>query len=157
MRRKNQGQGNPNDPTSPRMLTALDKQRQALQLRIAGATYDQIAKEVGYTGASGAWKAIQSALKKTIQEPADELRQIELARLDRMMLSLWEKVREGHLGAMDRVIKIMQHRADLTGMAKSPKLGLPTAILLVDPTEDEAVTPAGNGNGDAPADRLLDL
>lgn len=97
-------------------IDAAQKQRQALELRKAGVGYVAIAQKLGYSGPSGAHKAVTTALRKTIQEPADDLRTLELERLDRMQAALWEQVQKGHQGAIDRVLKIMQRRADLLGL-----------------------------------------
>lgn len=40
----------------------------------------------------------------------------ELASLEEMQRSLWDKAVEGHLQTVDRVLKIMEHRAKLLGL-----------------------------------------
>ena len=81
-----------------RRVAAHDCQLRALELRKAGATYQAIAEQLGYAHAKGAYKAVTSALKLTLREPADALRELEVARLDAMPLPLWRRVqwrREG--------------------------------------------------------------
>ena len=102
--------------TSPRRLLGWERQRQALELRKAGASYDSIAKELGYRDRSGAYRAVAVALLKTLQEPAAEVRQLELERLDKMLLGLWRPATSGHEGAVDRVLRIMARRAALLGL-----------------------------------------
>ena len=63
--------------TSPRRIDAVAKQHKALALRYSGATFDAIAQELGYANRQGAHMAVEAALQKTIQEPADELRQLD--------------------------------------------------------------------------------
>jgi len=103
-------------------INALDKQLQALQLRIAGVSYQSIADALGYKHASGAHKAVSSALKKTLQEPADDLRSLELARLDSAMQAIAASVKQGQYGAIDRLLKIMERRAKLLGLDAPAKL-----------------------------------
>ena len=74
--------------TSEKRLTAVDRQRQALELRRAGVGFEQIAKQVGYKGPSGAYKAVMSAIKKILREPGEEVRKMELERLDRLMFAV---------------------------------------------------------------------
>lgn len=75
-----------------------------------------IADRVGYKDASGAYRAIRAALKKTLQEPADDLRVLELDRLDVLLTGLWPKAINGDAPAVDRVLKIMERRASLLGL-----------------------------------------
>lgn len=97
-------------------IEANDRQRQALELRKAGVGYQAIADRLGYKDHSGAYRAVKTALRKTLQEPADELRAVEVERLDAMLLGLWTKAKAGDLLAVDRVLKIMDRRADLLGL-----------------------------------------
>lgn len=99
-----------------RQLTALDRQRQALELRKSGLTFEAIAAQLDYKHASGAAFAVASALKKTLQEPADSVRMIELARLDAMLAGLWKLATHGDTYAVDRVLKIMDRRAAYLGL-----------------------------------------
>ncbi len=102
--------------TSARRLAANAKQQQALELRKAGATYETIAQSLGYSSPSGAYQAIESAMKRTLQEPADDLRRLEIERLNAMLLSIWPSVRQGNYGAIDRALRIMERTAKLLGL-----------------------------------------
>lgn len=102
--------------TSQRRLNAAERQVQALELRKSGMTYDAIAQRLGYANHAGARKAVESALRKTIQEPADELRQMECERLDAMLASIWHFVLAGSAAHIDTALRIMQRRAKLIGL-----------------------------------------
>jgi len=102
--------------TSERRLTAIEKQRQALVLRKAGASYEAIAEQLGYGGKSGVHNAVQSAMRRTLQAPADELRALELGRLDDLLKGVWGAACAGNVAAIDRVLKIMARRAALLGL-----------------------------------------
>ena len=97
-------------------LSAIDKQAEALALRKSGHTFEEIAERVGYASKSGAFKAVMSALRKTIQEPADELRQLELERLDVMLKSLWPFILKGSPRHVEIGLKVMDRRAALLGL-----------------------------------------
>jgi hypothetical protein len=99
-----------------RRVQAHARQLQALELRKAGATYQAIAEQLGYAHAKGAYKAVASALKLTLREPADGLRELEVARLDAMLLALWRRVQSGDEKAVDRALRIMERRARLLGL-----------------------------------------
>jgi hypothetical protein len=97
-------------------LAALDREVAALRLRQAGLTFDQIARRLGYANRSGAWHAVRAGLAATLQEPADELRGLELARLDALHEALWPKAIAGNLRAVDGVLAIMKRRSRLLGL-----------------------------------------
>jgi hypothetical protein len=92
-----------------------DRKLDALALRKAGLTYQAIADAIGVTK-NAAWKLVGVALKETIQEPADELRTLELERLDALSEVLWPMAMAGDLHAHDRYIRLMERRAKLLGL-----------------------------------------
>lgn len=102
--------------TDAKAVAAVERAAHALSLRKAGATYDQIAQQAGYSTANAALKGVQRALKATLQEPADELRTLELMRLDGILLVLWPMVQRGNLGAVDRALKVIAQRAKILGL-----------------------------------------
>lgn len=97
-----------------RQLDALTRQKQALELRMAGVPYADIAERLGYKDGSGAFRAVKTALKRTLQEPADGVREVELARLDKLMFALWPN--RANPGVADRILRIMERRAKLLGL-----------------------------------------
>jgi hypothetical protein len=115
----------------------------AVQLRAAGLGYDRIAKECGYASGSGAYQAVQAALRATIQEPADELRRIEVERLDMACLAIAGDVRKGHLGAVDRWIKLADRRAKLLGLDAPIKQDFTTQGGPLRPSTVEIYAPPG--------------
>ena len=115
-----------------RQVRAHERHLQALELRKAGVTYEVIAGQLGYATASGARKAVVSALKATLREPAAELRELELARLDAMLLPLWRPVQAGDEKAVDRALRIMERRARLLGLDRKTAEGeVPDTVKVV--------------------------
>jgi len=103
---------------SARRALAASRTRQALELRMAGATYERIASALGISK-SAAHKAVargMESLRENNAQTGDQLRDIELARLDRMLVGLWQQARNGDAQAVDRVLKIMERRAKLVGL-----------------------------------------
>jgi hypothetical protein len=105
-----------------RELSALERKLKALEMRKAGHTFQHIANELGYRSASGAFGAVMTALKKTLQEPADELRKLELERCDELLESLWDK--RHNPTYTDRILRIMERRAKLLGLDAPTKTDL---------------------------------
>jgi hypothetical protein len=104
-----------------------DRERQALELRKAGATYAQIAKQLGYANEGGAHKAVGRALNVAIKQRnivAEDVRELELQRLDQMLLGLWADAKAGKWHAIDRVLKIMERRSAYLGLDAPKKTEL---------------------------------
>jgi hypothetical protein len=124
-------------------VAANDKQRDALLLRKQGMTYEAIADTLGYASPSGAYKAILSALQRTLQEPADDLRTLEGGRLDAMLEATWGPASRGIPQAVDRVLRILERRAKLYGLDAPVKQeitgkdGAPVAVQFIDVVRPE--------------------
>lgn len=84
-------------------------------MRLAGASYQQIADQFGID-VSNAYRTIERALKETRQQPADEVRKMELERLDRIMLAHWKRALEGDPKSSATVMSIMERRARMLGL-----------------------------------------
>jgi len=95
----------------------IDKERRVIELRRAGATYDDIAQAVGYADASGARNAYIRAMKRTLVEAGtEEIRELELDRLDRMQRAIWAKAMKGDVQAIHTALKILDRRARYLGL-----------------------------------------
>jgi len=100
-------------------LAVREKGRQAVSLRMAGATIKQIADRLGYASESGAYKALMRELAETTQEMSESteaVRQLELQRLDTMQFSVWNLVRSGDQQAINTALRIAERRASLLGL-----------------------------------------
>lgn len=103
--------------TSGKAVVAAQRQRDAVQLRIAGASLQQIAERVGYAHASGAHQAITAALRQMLpeQERADA-RRLELAKLDRLEMAAWPQALAGDDRAAGTILRCIDRRAKLLGL-----------------------------------------
>ena len=106
---------------NPAKITQAERRRQALELRKAGATYEQIAAELGIKSKRAAWGIVQTALAEITHEPAQQVLDLELARLDAMLVGLWSTARKGNHGSVDRVLRIMDRRARYLGLDAQPE------------------------------------
>jgi hypothetical protein len=104
---------------SPRAIAVAEKRAEAIRLRIEGETFRRIAETLGVT-TGRAHQLVDEAMRETVQEPAEHLRQIELARLDMMMPAVMEKARRGRLRSIYTMLRIMERRARLLGLDASP-------------------------------------
>lgn len=95
---------------------SADREIEAINLRRRGLTYSEIAQQVGYSDHVGAMRAVKRGMQKALQEPADELREIEASRLDLAQAKVWPKVEQGDMKAIATLLRIMERRAKLLGL-----------------------------------------
>jgi hypothetical protein len=119
------GKGGIGRKTQPRTLEAVGWHRQAVELRTQGRTYVQIAEQLEVS-TSAAHKAVADYLEQTravSREAAEEVRRLELDRLDRVLAVVGPMAEGGDLQAVDRLLRIQERRASLLGL-DAPKAQL---------------------------------
>jgi hypothetical protein len=97
------------------------RQEAAVALRIAGATYSDIARTLDYASAALARQAVERSLATTAgTESREQLRFIEARRLERLLRGLWKKAtdetNEEHLAAVRTAIAVIDRHAKLYGL-----------------------------------------
>ena len=114
-------------PQSAQQKVATHSKRvRCVELATQGMSYDEIAKAVGYSNRGGAYKAVSAALRAKQVEAVDELRVVELERLDALQRSCWDAALEGDIASVDRVLKVIAARVRLLGLDQlqdKPALG----------------------------------
>jgi hypothetical protein len=138
---------------SPARVKAAERQRNAMELRKAGATYAAIANELGYSDARSAERAVIAGLRAAGREASEDLLPLELDRLDRLQAGVWADAIGGDVPAVLACLRIMERRAKLTGLDAPLKMN-----TRVDSHEQINVDIAGavmviraDGNGGAMA------
>jgi len=93
---------------------------------LAGATYREIAAaaHVSIGTVSNDVTIILGRWEREQVQDTGKYVKLELRRLDVALNAIWDKVRDGHLGAIDRMIAIMNKRAKLMGLDKPLELTL---------------------------------
>lgn len=113
---------------------------EAARLRSRGLTYRQIAEQLGMAGPGKAHEAVKRVLAETVADAAEDLRKVELERLDQMYRAALKVLEADHyavshgkvvyledgsepladngpvLQAIDRLLKIQERRAKLLGL-----------------------------------------
>lgn len=116
---------------------------EACRLRAQNYTYDQIAERLGLSNRGHAYKSVQRALKDIVREPAEELRSLELERLDELASTTQQVIYSSEdpdviLKAVDRHLKIQTRRAALLGLDAPAKAevsgpgGDPISMMVAD-------------------------
>jgi hypothetical protein len=116
----------------------LELENKIIELRRAGATWQRIAEQTGFAGPSGAFQAYQRAAKRFVRPNLEELRDIELDRLDRLQMGVWAKALNGDIRALDSVLRIIDRRARLLGLDAPKELNVKAEVSTYDPNTIDA-------------------
>lgn len=125
--------------TRSKVLIAAERRARAWELRKTGLSYPVIAMQMyeeylaadklnELTSGWGAWhvykdiSTILNEYRSGYQETVLEVAEMEIHRLDELQTAVWTKAKTGSLEAIDRVLKIMDRRAQLIGLDKPVKI-----------------------------------
>lgn len=112
------------------MLTGLKTKAKAVELRQQGLTWQKVGERLGITE-RGARKAVEMAMKEfrmSIGDTIDDLRAMELSRLDAIQEKLWAK--RGDPRTADTLLRVIERRCRIMG------LDMPTKVAATDPAGD---------------------
>ena len=101
---------------TPQTSPVEHRRERAVRLALDGHSYDHIANELGYANRSGAWKAVNGALRARTSEAVDEYRELEIARLEALMASCFPKTVKGDLRAAEMCLKVIGAEVKLLGL-----------------------------------------
>lgn len=125
-----------------REVQVREKERRAIALKLAGASYQSIAQQLGYASATGAWKAVQRGMKKSLQEGAGELRRIHYGRLEHMLMLLWPDVNRKDLPSMHTALSIMDRMERLFGLNAAERIEVSSGretVIVADGGKDDYI------------------
>lgn len=117
--------------------TTREKEALVIRLRKAGATYEQIAAEVGYGSAASAYKAFKRAMDRTIREPADEYRNLHRDRLEELYRLNIDTILNGGGNPRDKAYLFESSAKILAALAKLDGLDAPKKVHDVTPLFEE--------------------
>jgi hypothetical protein len=117
-------------------VNAAMRAAKALTMRQLGYTYDRIAEQCGYTNRGAAFHAVQRELKRTIGPVAEEVRDLELTRLDQLLTVYYAKALHGDGWSLDRVLRIMERRAAFLGLDQKKDDAVTTAQIVLNIAKD---------------------
>lgn len=125
--------------TNPSKVDRNRRVRDALELRKAGVPYQAIAERLGWKSSASAYKAVKKALEDQINEPAEELRQMEIERLNHLLMLIWAKIQQGDMRSIEQAMRVMERISTLRGMDQAQKLTDAQAggVLIVDGQDED--------------------
>jgi predicted transcriptional regulator len=99
-------------------MTAAERRPKVVEMRKEGYGQRQIADSLGIA-VSTVCKDLKYALEEfgtaTAEEVA-EMRALDNARIEEMIKAIWLKAKDGQVGAIDRIVKLLERRAKLNGL-----------------------------------------
>jgi hypothetical protein len=102
-------------------LDRIDRDLAILNMRLHGLTFHEIARKLPEAGfrrvsVSRVFAIVTKNLRSCREQPARELRQLELLRLDQLQAAHYQAAMGGDAAAAARVLSIMDRRAKLLGL-----------------------------------------
>ena len=95
---------------------AAERRRRAVEMALTGSSYQAIADELGYANRGTVYRLVKNALEDRQVETIDELRRLEVERLDSLQVAIWEDAMTGDVRAVAAVVRIMHLRAKILGL-----------------------------------------
>ncbi|MGV9194067.1 helix-turn-helix domain-containing protein [Microbacterium sp. MC2] len=122
------------DRPAPRRLNKVQRatrRAEAITLRRAGVRVDTIAERLGVSPRTiQAW--LHEAIADIPREAADDLRMLELDRLDALFAAQYRAALAGDGQAVDKCLKVMERRARLLNLDAQHAAGLEAVGSLLD-------------------------
>ncbi len=85
---------------------------------MSGATLQQIADRLGYNSRQAVFKATTSLLERQEREVTAEWRAFQVARLERLLLAVWQDALDGDDRASQQALKIVQEIGRTAGASR---------------------------------------
>jgi hypothetical protein len=103
---------------SQRRLLAREREKEAYAMKRGGATYQAIGDALGVSKQAVAMmiKRVLIESREEMQGDIDEVRTLELSRLEGLLFMAWRLAIKGNLGAIDRVEKIIRAQREILGI-----------------------------------------
>ena len=129
---------------APRKVEGQEHHKLVMQQRRQGLSWREIGEANGYT-MQRACRVGQRAFQQLVNDAnsaTEEVRKVEVERLDGMLQALWPKAEDGDEKTVDRVLKLMERRAKLLGLdapqghdltSSDGSVSAPTRVELVAP------------------------
>lgn len=110
-----------------RTLNRHEKARQAVTLRMAGAAYHQIAKQIGVSPQTAS-RYVKEALEGVPQETTEMIRMINHQRLEHMFMLVWPEVQQKDPWATQQAFNVIDRINKMFGAETAPAAASNTNI-----------------------------
>lgn len=107
------------------------RRAECIQLRLAGVDWETIAERLKYASRGAACEDFRRALEATradVAAAAEDAREIEAARLDRLQAGFWAKAIKGDKQAGEMVLRILARRARMLGLDSPAQVAVDATV-----------------------------
>lgn len=101
--------------TSPKQIALAERRALVLEYRRQGFSFAEIGGALRISAAS-AYRDCVVSLADITAEPARDLLELELLRLDELQMAIYGRALDGDLDAINACLKILDQRAKLLGL-----------------------------------------
>jgi hypothetical protein len=128
-----------------------ERRTKAIAMVLAGVDYDTIAERLGYASRGAAHTDVDRALSAnltSLKDKAQQLREVQAMRYQRLLAAVWPKALKGDLKAVETAARLVDRIVKLWGLAEPDKLDLDVtgqitaedllAIIRATPEGDDA-------------------
>lgn len=93
-----------------------EREARAVEMRMQGASFREIAQAVGYANEASAARAFWRAMDRTPAENVVQLRRTESQRIDQIIQALWPNAMAGSARHGEVICKLIERKARLLGL-----------------------------------------
>ncbi|MGV9866588.1 hypothetical protein [Rhodococcus koreensis] len=108
--------------------------QRALDMRIAGLRWVEIGRDLGYPSAQRACEEARAFLSKHELESVDRWRDMQAARCESLIRSLWPAAMKGDTAAVGAVIKVFERESRLLGLDRPAQVAVAVTTTGADST-----------------------
>jgi len=122
----------PNDPDEARRVAARQAEGQAIEalaLRMAGLSYDQIAERMG-VDVVNVQKLVERQVTRARNTLSEPMRDLENSRLDRVQAAIWPDALKGDPTAVGLFLQISARRARMNGLDAPKQIALSANVRV---------------------------
>ena len=107
----------------PSDMTRMQRASEALQMRLSGHTYQEVADALEWASPGAVYSAINQLMEKTVIEPTGKARAMTIARLERLLKAVWGKAigdedNDPKPQYIDRAIRLIESIAKYHGLER---------------------------------------
>jgi hypothetical protein len=122
----------------------------ALELSLAGWSYDAITAELGYKSRDSVSKAMWKAIDRRSAEGVEENRALELSRLDALQAAHWDRAVDGDTKAAEVVLNVIEKRCRLLGLDRPGKAAAGAGSVIAPGHEETYAAVLAEAQGGKP-------
>jgi Sigma-70, region 4 len=132
MAASNQANGSPGGSLRARR----ERERLAVELRIDGCTYAEIGARLGVSDRMAS-RIFHRAMDRVLREPAGQLIDLELGRLDKLWAAMFPRALRGSARHAEVCVRISERRSRLLGLDQPAKMEMRMSVEEVDALDRE--------------------